>query len=110
MRGIRISSGRCRRPEQAILILRLRSSASCLGTTGASCPPSTPPPLHPIHPSLFHSKWLGPGGSDAHGYSVFANVIGGKHVVEAIVAQGNVKAQGGLNYLQPAVPILSIDA
>ncbi len=31
-------------------------------------------------------------------------------MVEAIVAQGNVKAQGGLNYLQPAVPIHSIDA
>ncbi len=74
-----------------------------------SPPPPPPPPPH-THTSLFHSKWLGPGGSDAHGYSVFANVVGGKHVVEAIVAQGNVKAQGGLNYLQPAVPILSIDA
>ena len=62
------------------------------------------PLLHP------NSKWLGPGGSDAHGYSVFADVIGGKHVVEAIVAQGKVKAQGGLNYLDPAVEILSINA
>ncbi len=63
---------------------------------------------HAPHPTC--SKWLGPGGSDAHGYSVFANVVGGKDVVEAIVAQGIVKAQGGLNYLEPAIPIRSIDA
>ena len=57
-----------------------------------------------------NSKWLGPGGSDAHGYSVFADVIGGKDVVEAIAAQGKVRAQGGLNYLDPVVEILSVDA
>ena len=73
----------------------------------ASRPPQLP---HVWPPSFPNSKWLGPGGSDAHGYSVFADVIGGKHVVEAIVAQGKVKAQGGLNYLDPAVEIFSIDA
>ena len=68
----------------------------------------------PSHTRFFthrsSSKWLGPGGSDAYGYSVFANVVGGRNVVEAIVAQGSVKAQGGLNYLEPAISIRSIDA
>jgi hypothetical protein len=41
---------------------------------------------------------------------VFANVVGGKSVVESIAATGVVKAQGGLNYLDPAIPIYSIDA
>jgi hypothetical protein len=41
---------------------------------------------------------------------VFANVIGGKSVAEAIAESGAVKAEGGLNYLVPAVPIYSIDA
>jgi hypothetical protein len=41
---------------------------------------------------------------------VFANVVGGKNVVEDISARGIVKSQGGLNYLEPAISILSIDA
>jgi peptidyl-prolyl cis-trans isomerase B (cyclophilin B) len=57
-----------------------------------------------------NSKWLGPGGSDAHGYSVFGNVVGGQDVVETIQAESNVKLENGLNYLRPAIPILSIDA
>ena len=57
-----------------------------------------------------NSKWLGPGGGDPHGYSVFANVVGGQDVVEAIQAQGNVKQDNGLNYLKPAIPIYSVDA
>ena len=68
-----------------------------------SHPPPPPPPNA-------HSKWLGPGGSDAHGYSVFAEVVGGKDVVQAIAAQAKVKAQAGLNYLEPAIAILSVDA
>jgi hypothetical protein len=41
---------------------------------------------------------------------VFAEVVGGKDVVQAIAAQAKVKAQGGLNYLEPAIAILSVDA
>jgi peptidyl-prolyl cis-trans isomerase A (cyclophilin A) len=73
-------------------------------------PPPPPSPCPPSHSQPSNSKWLGPGGSDAYGYSVFANVIRGMQVVEAIAAAGNVKAQGGLNYLNPAIPIHSIDA
>ena len=65
---------------------------------------------HLLPPPNANSKWLGPGGSDAHGYSVFAEVVGGKDVVQAIAAQAKVKAQGGLNYLEPAIAILSVDA
>lgn len=107
-----VSAARMSDPDSAsaefsIMLGDNRCGPPCLPTP-SSCPPHPPSPPWHLQPS--NSKWLGPGGSDAYGYSVFANVIGGMQVVEAIAAAGNVKAQGGLNYLHPAIPIHSIDA
>lgn len=46
-------------------------------------------------------KWLGPGGSDPHGYAVFMEVVDGWEVVEAIVAR---KTSSNPN--PPSIPII----
>lgn len=49
-----------------------------------------------------NAKWLGPGGSDPHGYAVFAHVTRGWDVVQAIMALPTSKQ--GLTYLQEPRP------
>lgn len=50
-----------------------------------------------------NSKWLGPGGSDPYGYTVFAKVVAGKEVIAQFAALKLRKAQ--LTLLDPAVSI-----
>jgi len=54
-----------------------------------------------------NSKWLGPGGSDPYGYTVFAEVVGGKETVGKFASLRTLDS-GGLRMLDPAVEIRSI--
>lgn len=35
-----------------------------------------------------NSKWLGPGGSDKHGYAVFMKIVDGWETITAIMKNG----------------------
>jgi len=39
-----------------------------------------------------NSKWLGPGGADAHGYAVFMEVVTGWDAINAILTEGKREA------------------
>eukprot|EP00999_Lentomonas_sp_LEN2_P000116 NODE_1110_length_1009_cov_90.043084_g1065_i0.p1 GENE.NODE_1110_length_1009_cov_90.043084_g1065_i0~~NODE_1110_length_1009_cov_90.043084_g1065_i0.p1 ORF type:complete len:237 (+),score=7.99 NODE_1110_length_1009_cov_90.043084_g1065_i0:162-872(+) len=56
-----------------------------------------------------NSKWLGPGGSDAHGYAVFAQVVGGWDVVDHLTTLPTTMS-GGMKVIQnkPTIKHISI--
>eukprot|EP01121_Diplochlamys_sp_Union-15-3_P020733 TRINITY_DN8165_c0_g1_i1.p1 TRINITY_DN8165_c0_g1~~TRINITY_DN8165_c0_g1_i1.p1 ORF type:complete len:108 (-),score=16.06 TRINITY_DN8165_c0_g1_i1:110-433(-) len=51
-----------------------------------------------------NTEWLGPGGSDKYGYTVFAKVVKGWDVIMEI-AKGDIEIQAGLPMLKNPVKI-----
>lgn len=49
-------------------------------------------------------RWLGPGGSDAHGYAVFAEVVDGWDIVDKVMTLPTQKS-GSTNLLRDKVII-----
>ena len=47
-----------------------------------------------------NSKWLGPGGSEPHGYAVFAEIVGGEDTI-ARLGKLKTKKQGLTLFVDP---------